>query len=127
MAQSRVGNVLQRSGSRIIGLVDMEIEIEAVLDRRPEQDVERLVELGDHIGDAAEQLVAMRLHGGDHRLHMRGIERLRRAEERRGLERDAPGPFCSQLRIDRPGDADLLAQRIEMRPHRGRAMREGSP
>ena len=54
---------------------DMEIEIETVLDRRPEQDIKRPVELRDHIGDAAQELVTMRLHGGNHRLHMRRIER----------------------------------------------------
>ena len=104
----------------------MEVEIEAVLNRGAEDHVQRRVEFGDHVADAAEQAVAMRLHRCNHIADMRRIERELDAEERRGLDRDPPRPFRPQLRQHGPGNTDLLSQRIDMRPDGGGAMREGA-
>ena len=126
MSQRGVGDVLERAGVRIIRLVDMEVEVEAVRDRVAEDDVERPVELGDHVGDGAEEPAAVSFHRARHGAHMRLVERELDAEERARLDFDAAGPVCAQLRQYRPGDADLLAERIDMGAQRRRAVGPGA-
>ncbi len=45
---------LQRDGGYVVGLVGVEIEVEAVLDGERKDEVEQFLKVGHHVGDAAE-------------------------------------------------------------------------
>ena len=125
MAQGRLGDVAQGTGGGVLGLVDVEIEVEAIIGGETEQRVQALVKLRQHIGDAAQDAV-MCAQGCDDVRHMRTIGHVLDGEQRHRLQLDTAGPFFSHVGKDRPGNADLLADRIEMGADGRRAMRIGA-
>ena len=52
--QGGVGNDLQRQSRRVVGLVDVEIEIVAMVDGGPEQDIQPRLQVRAHVGHGAE-------------------------------------------------------------------------
>ena len=56
----------------------------------------------------------MRLHGRDDAVHVGGIEREGDGEEGSALQFDPSLPALARLGEDRPGDADLLAEAIDV-------------
>ena len=52
--QGSLCDLLEGNGGDIVGFVGMEVKIEAVLDRRREDAVEQLLEVGHHIGHRAQ-------------------------------------------------------------------------
>ncbi len=67
----------------------------------------------------------MALHRLNHGPHVIGIEREGNGEERRRLQVDPALPALARLGEDRPGDADLRAQRIDVRADRADAVMLG--
>ncbi len=114
MPDRRGSDPLQRACGWVRRFVDMEIEVEAMLDRGAEHDVEGGVQLVDHEADAAQDVAAMHLHGRDDAAHVGGIEREGDGEEGCALQLDPSLPALARLGEDRPGDADLLAEGIDV-------------
>ena len=89
-----------------------------------EEALKRLVQFGDHEGDGAEQPAVALDRGGD--IGRKAvIEDCVDAEERDGLQLDAAGPAVAHLGEDRPGNAVLRRQRVEMGAEQRRAVGVG--
>jgi hypothetical protein len=123
--QGSVGNDLQRESRRVVGLIDVEIEIVAMVDGGTKQDFEARLQVRAHVGHGAENPRAMLPDSRQHGAHVVGVDGMVDAEQGRGLKGDAAGPFGAQLGKDRPRDADLRADRIEMGADRTGAVGKG--
>ena len=100
VAESRFGDAAQAGGAGIVRLIDMEIDIQTVLRRQSEDPVQRRVQRGDHVGDAAQHAAMPGDEFGDAGAFVAQIGF--RHHQRHGLKRDPAFPALAHLGEHRP-------------------------
>lgn len=124
VAQHGLGNCLQRLGATIIRLVDMQIDIQALLRGSPEERVELPDKLWPHPGDAAKQAAVLSDccdEIGKEGAVCHGIQR----EEGDRLQRDPVLPGIPDFGKNLEGYAMLGRKQIQVRTDQAGAMGVG--
>ena len=115
----------KRTRLRVVGLVDVKIEIEVPRLRQREHAVEKEVEVRFGRRHGAEDSAVLRYQVGE--AHAGGLvaEPLDR-DQRNTLQCHAALPFGAHCPQQGPGNLALLTNAVDMRAHRARAVRVGA-
>ena len=124
VAQDRLGEVAQRPGGGVAGLVDVQVDVEPVPGREGEETVEVRVEIRPRLREQAEDAAVLGDEAGQ--ALAVGPAVALGGRQRDGLQLDPAGPALAQVGDDRPADPGLRRHGVDVGAERAAAVGEGA-